>query len=145
MTVPSPAQLGHGDTERNCPNNDCAWRRTSPVPPHVLQVFCFVPGFAPEPLHVPQRSSVRTRTVSPLQVAPQYRARYNSLIEQPQGSGAGVFLAERHCLLGIVSQKLRKFSYRKQAGRLITTPAGEAGYYVPASAIAEFVPAEMRF
>jgi hypothetical protein len=41
--------------------------------------------------------------------------------------------------------KVQKFSYRKQNGRLVATPAGYAGYFVPAATIAEFVPPEYRF
>src|SRR2546423_1373306 len=33
ITLPSPAQPGHGDTDTNWPNTDRAARRTSPVPP----------------------------------------------------------------------------------------------------------------
>ena len=35
---PSPAQVGHGDTETNWPNMLRAARRTSPLPPQVEQV-----------------------------------------------------------------------------------------------------------
>jgi hypothetical protein len=30
--------------------------------------------------------------ISPLPIAPQYRARYDSLIDEAEGSGSGVFL-----------------------------------------------------
>ena len=45
MTVPSPAQAGHGETETNWPNMDRAARRTSPVPPHVPQVVLLLIAF----------------------------------------------------------------------------------------------------
>src|SRR5262249_34868237 len=38
----------------------------------------------------PERT-VRLRTISPLQIPPQYRAKLSSLIEEWQSSGAGVF------------------------------------------------------
>ena len=92
----------------------------------------------------PERTA-RSQVISPLLIAPQYRARLGSLIAEPQGSGSGVFHAERRCLLGIMSQKVRKYDYRRQYGRLITLDAGYAGYFVPASAIADFIPPELRF
>jgi hypothetical protein len=92
----------------------------------------------------PERS-VTSHIISPLLIAPRYRARLGSLITEPQGSGAGVFDADRHCLLGIISMKVQKYAYRKQGRQLMASPAGYAGYYVPASAIAAFIPAELRF
>src|SRR5439155_1507046 len=62
-TVPSPAQVGQGDTVRNCPNSDWAWWRTSPLPPHVRHLTGSVPGFAPVPLHSGHGSRLLIRTV----------------------------------------------------------------------------------
>ena len=92
----------------------------------------------------PQRT-VATRTISPVFIAPQYRARFTSLIGESQSSGSGVFLADRKCLLGIISMKVQKYTYRRQNGRLTASLAGYAGFYVPASAIADFIPPEFRF
>ena len=92
----------------------------------------------------PERTA-RSRVISPFLIAPQYRARLPSLIAEPQGSGSGVFHAERRCLLGIMSQRIRKYDYRRQYGRLVTSAAGYAGYFVPASTIANFIPPELRF
>ena len=89
--------------------------------------------------------TMRSRVLSPFAIAPQYRARFGSLMEEAQGSGAGVFDAERRCLLGIVSRKIQKYTYRRQNGRLLASPAGYAGYYVPASAIAAFISPESCF
>src|SRR6266550_1065988 len=63
MKVPSPAQVGQGDTVRNCPNSDWAWWRTSPLPPHVRHFTGSVPGFAPVPLHSGHGSRLLIRTV----------------------------------------------------------------------------------
>ena len=81
--------------------------------------------------------TVRSRVISPLPIAPQYRARYNSLIDEAEGSGSGVFLQSRRCLLGIISVKVRKYNYRMQNGRIVASDAGYAGYYIGAAAIAE--------
>ena len=89
--------------------------------------------------------TVAAQIFSPLFIAPQYRVSHASLINEPQGSGSGVFSAERQCLLEIISQKVRKYTYRKEYGRLLASATGYAGYFVPASAIAEFLPPEFRF
>jgi hypothetical protein len=57
MTVPSPAQVGHGATLTNWPKNERWARRTSPLPWHVVHVTGLEPGSAPEPSHRSQPSS----------------------------------------------------------------------------------------
>ena len=99
------------------------------------------PLFGARAIVVYPEKSVETHTVSPLFIAPKFRAKFGSLIAEPQGSGTGVFDAERRCLLGIISRKIPKYTYRRQNGRLSTSDAGWAGYYVPASAIAVFLAA----
>lgn len=89
--------------------------------------------------------TVRARILSPLAIAPQYRARFGSLITEQQGSGSGLFDAGHRCLLGIMSRKVQKFSYRRQYGRVIAVPAGWAGYYVSLKDMTSFLPADSRF
>ena len=89
--------------------------------------------------------TVATQIFSPQFIAPRYRASHSSLIKEEQSSGSGVFIAEQQCLLGIISQKVRKYSFRRVYGRLLASANGYAGYFVPASAIAEFIPPEVRF
>ena len=45
----------------------------------------------------------------------------------------------------IISMKVQKYAYRRQHGRLLTSPSGWAGYYVPVSAIAAFLPKDFRY
>jgi hypothetical protein len=54
-------------------------------------------------------------------------------------SGSGVFDAGQKCLLGIIS---RKISARADGE---SEPKDIAKYFVPASTIAKFIPAEYRF
>lgn len=93
---------------------------------------------------VPERTT-RAHIISPDQIHPRYRSRFNTLISRVAGSGSGVFDAAKGCLLGIISRKTNKFDYRKVYGRWHVVPDGEAGYFVPASQIADFLPAEYRF
>ena len=81
----------------------------------------------------PERT-VRSQIFSPRYVAPTFRTKYNTLLSEVQGSGAGAFDAERKCLLGIMSASVP--TYRGQNRR--------AEYFVPAATIADFLPAELR-
>src|SRR4029078_8522240 len=56
--------------------------------------------------------SVRSRTISPLLVASPFRSRFRTLITEPEGSGSGVFSADRKCLLGIMSRRVTKYVYK---------------------------------
>jgi hypothetical protein len=90
--------------------------------------------------------TARSHIISPLQIEPRLRARFSTLIsELVGGSGSGVFDAGRRCLRGIISRKVQKYNYRKEDGKLVVEPTGFAGYFVPASQIAKFIPEEFRF
>ena len=87
----------------------------------------------------------RSQVISPLLIAPQLRRKFDTLISAPEGSGMGVFDAERKCLLGIVSARVPKYSYQLRNKRIVGRSVGFAGYFVPASKIANFIPPEFRF
>jgi len=89
--------------------------------------------------------TARSRIISPRLIPPQYRGRFSSLIAEAQGSGAGVFRADRKCFLGIISSKISKYGYRELNGSIVLEENGFAGYFVPASTIADFIPPEFRF
>jgi hypothetical protein len=104
------------------------------------------PGIGTNVVIVYPERTVRSRIISPLMIAPEYQATFgSSLINEAEGSGSGVFHADRRCLLGIISSKITKFKYRKVNGRIIIANNGFAGHFVPASTIAEFIPPEFRF
>jgi hypothetical protein len=89
---------------------------------------------------------VRATIISPLSIAPPYEKRFGSLINEPEVSGSGVFDATRKCLLGIISRKIPKVVYRREHDRLIVNETNDfAGYFVPASRIAGFLPPDFRF
>jgi hypothetical protein len=58
-------------------------------------------------------------------------------------SGSGVFDAHKKCLLGIMSQKFSQSRTRADTGKVELHDI--AKYFVPASAIAAFMPAEFHF
>jgi hypothetical protein len=93
---------------------------------------------------LPERIT-RYRIISPLLIYPALRATLNTLIDEPAVSGSGVFDANRRCLLGIISKATDKFEYRREGDKVVMEPNGSAGYFVPASQIADFLPAEYRF
>jgi hypothetical protein len=57
-------------------------------------------------------------------------------------SGSGVFDAQRKCLLGIMSRKISQVGVQKATGTKTTVDI--AKYFVPASIIADFMPAQLR-
>jgi hypothetical protein len=89
--------------------------------------------------------TARSQIISPSLIPPEFQARFNTLISDAESSGSGVFDAERKCLLGIISRKILKYNYRKENGRIVIEANGFAGYFVPASQIADFIPADFRF
>lgn len=81
--------------------------------------------------------TVRSHIVSALAIVPQHRAQFGTVITEPQGSGSGVFDPERKCLLGIMSAAVLRSNSKAPNDRL--------GYFVPASMIANFIPAHIHF
>ena len=90
------------------------------------------PNFGASVVVVYPDRTVRSRLISPKSVAPQYRTKFNTLIGEKQVSGSGIFDAERRCLLGIMSAAVRRVDSHGQNA--------DAGYFVPASVIAKFMP-----
>jgi hypothetical protein len=58
-------------------------------------------------------------------------------------SGSGVFDAHRRCLLGIMSRKISQTRKDATTGKPETRDI--AKYFVPASEIADFIPADLKF
>jgi hypothetical protein len=72
--------------------------------------------------------------------------RFNTVIAdvaKTGNSGSGVFDAERKCLLGIISRKISQFRQSAIGGKAETRDI--AKYFVPASTIANFIPADLRY
>jgi trypsin-like peptidase len=86
--------------------------------------------------------TARSRVLDPKYLPKDVR-KFNTVIgdvARTGNSGAGVFDSTRRCLLGIMSRKItlsRTINGRAQATDI-------AKYFVPASAIASFIPAELR-
>jgi hypothetical protein len=102
------------------------------------------PKIGMEVINVVPEKMVRSRIISPLLIAPELRSRFDTLITSPADSGSGLFDAERKCLLGIMSARVQKYSYQKRNGRIVADANGFAGYFVPASKIASFIPSDFR-
>lgn len=96
-------------------------------------------------LIVAPEKTARSRIISPQLIPPQYRSKFSSLVSNAESSGSGVFHADRKCLLGIISGKISKYSYRGLNGSVVMKENGFAGFFVPASKIADFIPPEFRF
>jgi len=87
----------------------------------------------------PERTA-RSQIISPRLVPAQYRAKYPTLITEPQGSGSGVFSTERKCLIGIMSAQVPKYGYHTDSLRIGFQENGFAGYFVPAVSGTNFIP-----
>jgi hypothetical protein len=85
--------------------------------------------------------TARSRIISPQILSPALRIRFATLIGDVAttgNSGSGVFDAGNKCLLGIMSRKMQVPSSGEPGG----VPRDIAKYFVPASAIAAFIPAK---
>lgn len=90
--------------------------------------------------------TLRSKMVSPQAIGPRYREKFKTLVSEPQGSGSGVFDPDKKCLLGIMSAAIIRRSRRADALPLRGFPwERSVGYFVPASAIASFLPDHLRF
>jgi hypothetical protein len=93
------------------------------------------------------QGTARSRILSPLAIAPQYRAKFGTVIRDVplSGSGSGVFDADKRCLLGIISRRIARIDMRKAGPRPQSQVAEYAKYFVPAPTIASFLPKQFRF
>ena len=107
--------------------------------------LCTQPPWPGEPvITVVPEGTVRSRILSP-QRLPLNARRFNTVISDVAltgNSGSGVFDAEKKCLLGIMSRKISEYRMRKSTGKRELYDI--AKYFVPASVIAQFMPAELR-
>ncbi len=104
--------------------------------------LCRPPPFAGEPVFVViPEATARSRIMSPQLLPADVRERFGTVIRDVAttgNSGSGVFDANRKCLLGIMS---RKIQVRESPGAELRDVAK---YFVPASTIGDFIPAELE-
>ncbi len=87
--------------------------------------------------------TVRSYVISPDRLPPATR-KFSTVIAdvaRTGNSGSGVFDARRRCLLGIMSRKISQSRTRADNGKTETRDI--AKYFVPASEISAFLPAEL--
>lgn len=90
----------------------------------------------------------RSRVMSPYLLPPNLSDTFNSIIRDvaPTGnSGSGVFDENGKCLLGIISRKIFGTRTRQQNGQTVTENYDIAKYFVPSTAIVNFMPAGLHF
>jgi hypothetical protein len=92
----------------------------------------------------PERT-VRSRIISQLQIAGQFRGKFSTLIDEAQGSGSGVFDAAKHCLIGIMTRRITKYAVQMTGPFRVPKPNGWAGYFVPVSALSKLSPPGAQF
>jgi len=105
--------------------------------------LCIQPPRPGQPVvTVVPEGTARSRILSP-QRLPVYARKFNTVISdvaQTGNSGSGVFDAERKCLLGIMSRKISEYRMKNGKRELYDI----AKYFVAASVIAQFIPAEFQ-
>jgi len=108
--------------------------------------LCDNPPWVGEPVIVAvPEGTARSHIMSPFLIQASLRARFSTLISDVAttgNSGSGVFDATRKCLLGIMSRKIQA---RPLGADSEAKPRDVAKYFVPASVIRQFIPAEYRF
>jgi hypothetical protein len=90
-------------------------------------------------------SAVRSHILAPDQLPIGSRSRFSTVIAdvaRTGNSGSGVFDVKRKCLLGIMSRKISQTYHRP--GSRKTETRDIAKYFVPASEIAAFLPADLQ-
>jgi hypothetical protein len=102
------------------------------------------PSIGSEVIDVVPEGTTRDRVISPLSIASQLRKRFTTLIDSAKASGSGLFDAERRCLLGIISARVQKYHYQLENVRIRGYADGFAGYFVSATTIAKFIPADLH-
>jgi S1-C subfamily serine protease len=87
---------------------------------------------------------VRSHIIAPKQIPAGARKFSTAIadVAHTGNSGSGVFDAQRRCLLGIMSRKISQSRTRPDTGK--SESHDIAKYFVPASEIAGFLPAESR-
>ena len=108
--------------------------------------LCEKPPWVGEPVIVAvPEGTARSRIMSPQLLPPAVQTKFATVISDVAttgNSGSGVFDAGQKCLLGIMSGKIQ---VSQKSGDTVAEPRDIAKYFVPASIIAAFIPAEYRF
>jgi hypothetical protein len=98
-----------------------------------------------EVVTVVPEGAVRSRILAPEKLPTNVR-RFSTVISdvaRTGNSGSGVFDVQHRCLIGIMSRKITQSLPRRDNGKMETRDI--AKYFVPASTIADFIPADQRF
>ena len=107
--------------------------------------LCAKPPWPGEPvITVVPEGTARSRIMSPQRLPLSVR-KFDTVISdvaETGNSGSGVFDAEKKCLLGIMSRKISEYRTDRSTGKRELYDM--AKYFVPASVIAQFIPAELR-
>ena len=108
--------------------------------------LCEAPAWPGDPVIVVDAGhGTQSHIVSPQILPFTWRNKFSTLIADvvtTGNSGSGVFDPNHKCLLGVISQKILKEANSGDAG---SREKDIAKYFVPASTIRAFIPADYRF
>lgn len=97
---------------------------------------------------VTQENAVRSFVVPPARLPGGRLSEYRtavSLAPETGGSGSGVIDANKRCLVGMITRTIEVGEMTEEEGRKTEKPVAVAKYFIPASEIASFLPAGLRY
>ena len=110
-------------------------------------LLCENPSESGEPVLVATPEGVsRSYVMAPSLFPPDLAAKFRTAIRYIDAgdSGSGVFDERKKCLLGIISRKIM-VQIKPVEGHEVPSSHDIAKYFVPASEITKFIPADVRF
>jgi hypothetical protein len=97
---------------------------------------------------VTQENAVRSFVISPARLPGGARSEYQTavgLAPDTGGSGSGVIDANKKCLVGMITRNIGAGEIIEEEGRKTEKSVTIAKYFIPASEIASFLPAGLRY
>jgi hypothetical protein len=97
---------------------------------------------------VTQENAVRSFVVPPARLPSDLQSEYRTAVRSVPGSGgsgSAVIDANKKCLVGMITRTIDGTETSEEDGRPIGQPVTVAKYFIPASEIASFLPAGLRY
>ncbi|MCW6510374.1 serine protease [Lichenifustis flavocetrariae] len=133
--------------EGSYPDNDLTVLKIAdPVPPELAGLHAAICAGAPQPgeavvVATPEKVTT-SAIIAPEVLPPDMRVKFAASIRDVYStgnSGSGVFDADRHCLLGIMSSKIEQHLRLIVNGEHVVRTVGLAKHFVPSQAIQTFL------
>ena len=97
---------------------------------------------------VTQENAVRSFVIPPARLPSDLQSEYRTAVRsvpESGGSGSAVIDANKKCLVGMITRTIDGTEISEEDGRAVGQPVTVAKYFIPASEIASFLPAGLRY